>query len=721
MKRQILRYNHLVSRYNRYRRKLQRIRAGESRYQRVEVLIKRVKALYTELSNMRSAFKTAATAAAVVGGIALSPISLQGQSFEMRTDVPTRHALTEANNKPVFADVDGDGDMDLFIGGKKETTADVIYNRVLYFENSNGVFSNAVSPFPDSLNIDPMLVDTARVSPAFVDYDMDGDPDCFIGLTNGTMIYYRNDDGQMVGLVGADNPFDGIDLGDGNASPTFLDVDGDGDMDAVIGKEGGDIVYYENVDGVFTDRADAENPFDAINVTENAAPTFADLDGDGDMDLFVGNKEGVIQYYENDGGVWTANPGANPVAGIKVTQEDSAPVFADIDDDGDLDLWSGQGKNALDGQKGFLSYYENDGASNFTFVNDNQLGITRIAGDINPGAVDADGDGDMDAFFGLGDGKIDYFRNDEGTFVQQDSANNPLNDGVFATTAIAAPAFADLDNDGDDDAYIGTYDENIVFLENDGGVFTRNDADNPFAGIDPGTNESVAFADYDNDGDLDAFVGLKDGSVKYYRNDGTADAPVFVEAAGDNPFDGVDFTNTIQPNFVTTVSLGDLDGDGDVDALVGQSIGTVRYFANEDGVLTEREDLNPLSGYDFGRAAAVDLSDIDGDGDADLLLSHSHGGTYYFENTGTTGTVDPVLTQMTSIFPNPTSDQVTLEIPWSNGEALVELVNLSGKVMFTKRSYKLKMNFNVNDLPSGMYFVRVSGEEGVAVKSFVKQ
>ena len=131
--------------------------------------------------------------------------------------------------------------------------------------------------------------------------------------------------------------------------------------------------------------------------------------------------------------------------------------------------------------------------------------------------------------------------------------------------------------------------------------------------------------------------------------------------------------------------------------------------------------MNPFAGYDFGRGAALYLADIDGDGDDDLLLSQALGATYYFENTGTSATVDPVLTQMTSIFPNPASDQVTLEIPWSNGEALVELVSLSGQVLFSKHSYKHKMNFDVNQLPTGMYFVRVSGAEGIAVKSFVKQ
>jgi len=668
-----------------------------------------------ELTNLKSTIRIATASVAVIGGLVIAPNALTAQSFEMMTDVPTRHAHTEQFCKPAFADVDGDGDMDLFIGGKSETTISVLHNDILYFENNGGVFSNADSPFPDSLNIAPTMSDTARVSPAFVDYDMDGDPDCVIGLEDGSFIYYRNDGGQMVGVIGAGNPFDGIVLGSGNASPTFFDVDNDGDMDAVIGKADGGIAYYENVDGVYTERTDAANPFDAINVTENSAPAFADLDGDGDMDLFVGNKEGKIAYFENNEGVWTANIDGNPLSQILVAGEDSAPAFANLDGDDDMEVYVGANI------PGLLEYYDPDENRNFRFINDNQLNITRLANDPNPGLVDIDKDGDMDAFFGMGDGFVEYFENVSGTYVKQDSANNPLNTGVFKTSAIAAPSFADLDDDGDMDCYMGTYEENIVFLENEGGIFTRNDADNPFAGIDAGANECVTFTDYDNDGDLDAFVGIKAGAVKYYRNDGTADAPMFVEADADNPFDGIDFTNTVQPNFVTTVSSGDMDGDGDDDALVGQSNGIVRYFAYEGTALVERADLNPFAGYDFGRGAALYLSDYNNDGFPDLFLSNAAGATYYFENTGTSSVVDPVLSQMTSIFPNPASDQVTLEIPWSNGEALIELVSLSGKVMFTKRSYKLEMNFNVDQLPTGMYFVRVSGDEGVAVKSFVKQ
>lgn len=714
MRREVLRYNRMVKNYNRYLRKLRRLRQGQSRYQREDILLKRLKALYKRMVEIRDAFRLAAAGAAVAGAMVLTPQVAQGQSFTMQTDVPTRYASIEDNAKPAFADVDGDGDMDLFIGGNSETATGVIYNDVIYFENENGVFRSADSPFPDSLNIDPVLADTARVAPAFMDYDGDGDPDAFIGLRDSTILYYENVDGSMVGVVGDGNPFNGVKLAAGSCAPTFFDVDGDGDMDAVIGKEDGNIAYFRNDDGAFVELSGADNPFDAFNVSDNAAPAFADLDGDGDMDLFIGNKEGVIAYFENEGGVWTPNQDNNPLAGISVGSEDASPAFADLDDDGDMDLWLGEA------DPGLLSYYENDGGV-FTYVNDNTIGITRLAFDPDPGSVDADGDGDLDVFLGMGDGFVEYFRNDDGMYVYQDSANNPLNSGVFTTSFFAAPTFADLDNDGDMDCIMGTYDENIVYLENDGGVFTRNDDANPFAGLDGGDNESIAFIDLDGDGDLDALIGNKDGNVLYFRNDGTESAPMFVEAAADNPFDGIDFTNDIQPNFVTRVTAGDVDNDGDTDVLVGQSNGIVRAFFNDGSTLTEDDSRNPFAGDDFGRGGAPDLGDVDGDGDVDAIISMALGATYYFENTGTSSAVDPVLTQQVNVYPNPTSGDLQIEIPWLEGEAVLEAFDASGKLVSSRITSSRNERLDLGQMPSGLYLVRISSQAGVALKSVIKE
>jgi hypothetical protein len=102
---------------------------------------------------------------------------------------------------------------------------------------------------------------------------------------------------------------------------------------------------------------------------------------------------------------------------------------------------------------------------------------------------------------------------------------------------------------------------------------------NPMAGFDVGSDSTPAFADIDNDGDLDLFVGEINGTVKFYRNDGTASAPVFVAADGVtviNPLNGFDVGLYAVPTFA------DIDNDGDLDAFVGGINGTVKFFENLD-------------------------------------------------------------------------------------------------------------------------------------------
>jgi len=91
-------------------------------------------------------------------------------------------------------------------------------------------------------------------------------------------------------------------LGDvgGLAQPTFVDIDGDGDMDAFVGESSGSVIYYiNNGDAASSNFVLASNnPLGLVNTNTNAAPAFVDIDQDGDFDVFIGRGNGFISYYK---------------------------------------------------------------------------------------------------------------------------------------------------------------------------------------------------------------------------------------------------------------------------------------------------------------------------------------------------------------------------------------------------------------------------------------
>ncbi|KAH8068395.1 calcium ion binding protein [Aureococcus anophagefferens] len=185
---------------------------------------------------------------------------------------------------PALADVDGDGDLDL---------AGQLGRHPLYYEN----VGSAASPSYEAVTVARTLRRHRRrclSKPAFADVDGDGDLDLVVGEHDGILFYYENvgsaTSPSYEAVTGAANPFDGIDVG-WHSAPAFADLDGDGDLDLVVGEQTRVRASpsYEAVTGA--------NPFDGIYVGQYSAPALADLDSDGDLDLVVGEYYGSLYYY----------------------------------------------------------------------------------------------------------------------------------------------------------------------------------------------------------------------------------------------------------------------------------------------------------------------------------------------------------------------------------------------------------------------------------------
>ena len=534
---------------------------------------------------------------------------------------------------PTFADLDGDGDPDAFVGSES--------GFVLVYENTGTATSPIYrGRFTDIFVLDGVIV-PYHSAPAFADLDGDGDFDVFVGERGGAVVYFENRGTATAPTFARDdaaNPLAGVDVGS-YAKPTFADIDGDGDLDAFVGTKGGKVQYFENtgtaVDPTFA-RDDVGNPFAAEEFEGFAAPALADLDGDGDLDALIGHCCGGgadLVYLENTGtaaaATFVRDDAANPFA----DEIDSpAPAFADLDSDGDLDVVVGE-------FFGRVFTYVNDcpGVTpTLTRLEPaNPLAGADVGSEAAPAVADLDGDGDLDALVGTNEGTVVFYAN-RGTAVApdlvRDDAGNPLDGEDVGSFAV--PAVADLDGDGDLDAFVGTNAGTVLYFENRGTAIApdlvRDDAGNPFAGEDVGFYAAPAFADLDGDGDLDAFVGNTGDAVVYYENRGTAVAPDLIRDDAGNPLANQSAGFDAKPAFA------DLDGDGNLDAFVGERGGTVVYLANIGTAtapdLVRDGGANPLAGADVGEFAAPTFADFDGDGDLDALVGAADGTVAYFEN-----------------------------------------------------------------------------------------
>ena len=185
-------------------------------------------------------------------------------------------------------------------------------------------------------------------SPALADIDGDGDVDVFFGRKFGdTLVFTNNAAPGATAPAYSDegfNPFGIEDVGD-YASPALADLDGDGDLDLVIGESIGDTLVFTNTGSASAPAysAPSTNPFGISDVGTFASPALADIDGDGDLDLFIGNKSGNTLVFTNTGSASAPSysaPSTNPF-GITNVGQYANPAFADLDGDGDLDLFIG--------------------------------------------------------------------------------------------------------------------------------------------------------------------------------------------------------------------------------------------------------------------------------------------------------------------------------------------------------------------------------------------
>ena len=566
--------------------------------------------------------------------------------------LPLRNAPT---NALALCDVDGDVDLDLVVVGAR--TAPFAQQARLLLNNGTGAFTDAV--------VGQMPEQRAPTSSlAFGDVDGDGDVDLVVGVSgqiglpgesrlfvNTGSGFFRDETRQRwrhsgsatcVGLVDVDGDAD-LDLMVGNAgqqdrlylndgtgtfadvtascmppvvdwttSLAFGDIDGDGDSDVVLGTSGQSRLYLNSGTGTFTNATATGLPM-VSEATVGLA--MLDLDGDADLDLILGTSGGQNRAYLNNGaGVFVNSTSAWMPA---VEDDTRAIAAADFDGDGDADMVFGnvgQDRMLLRTSAGFV-----DATGSGWPVRRETLAV--VAGDL-------DRDGDVDvvtAAFGLC--RL-YLNTGVGTFVDASAGNMPVNLGSTSCLALG-----DVDGDLDLDLILGneSYQQNRLYLNNGAATFTDVTAAQMPAAND--STRSLALGDVDRDGDLDLVVG-NFWQQRLYRNDGTGTF--------------TDVTSSCMPvdQFNTrAVALGDVDGDGDLDLVVGNDLlDTDRlYLNNGAGVFAAATAGRLPLMIDATRAVA--FYDVDGDGDLDLL-SGNWGQNRLYCNDGFGTFLDVTAAQM---------------------------------------------------------------------------
>lgn len=308
----------------------------------------------------------------------------------------------------------------------------------------------------------------------------------------------------------------------------LADVDGDGDIDAVVGNndDSGNRVWLNDGRGFFG------MPAQTLEGTPTVSLDMGDLDADGDLDIFIAGRHGPNRVWLNDGaGLFSATDqqlGSSTGMGI---------VLGDVDGDGDLDA-------VVANEDHDDRIWLNDGKAQFTDggpLIDNSRSRAVVL-------VDLDGDDDVDAVFAGTTGQCPVWLND-GNGVFTESGN------VEAGNMTSHMAAGDVDNDGDIDLLLAIPDRSNELHLNDGhGKFTRTDQH-----LGNLSTHHVELIDLDLDGDLDVVTGNLQGPVGVWKNDGAGQ------------FDSPEWVGLAEPG---GLGIGDLNGDGTLDFFIAN------YFRN---------------------------------------------------------------------------------------------------------------------------------------------
>lgn len=728
-------------------------------------------------------------------------------SFHRKYDIPVQENLVPKDNPWIgglnscqFSEIDMnlDGIKDLLI-------LDRVGDFLMPFINGGTAGSTDYTYAPEYAKYFPQL----RGWAIFKDYDGDGKNDIFASAGGGVTVYRNISDTVLKFEMKTYHLYSFYYLNYVNIYATnvdligLYDIDMDGDLDILsfIAGYGTYVEFHRNMSmelfGVpdsleykmetrcwgrfyesetsneltlnapcpFKNRAtlDGSPSNDGPEAVEHVGSTFLLMDANGDSlaDLILGDVDypNVVQLI-NGGTLDSAHmisQDTNFPNGTLKLELVSFPAlsYIDIDNDGVNELLASpfDPSPILPENYNSVWLYENNGQNNnpqFNFVTNQwmQGDMIDLGGGAYPVIVDENADGLPDIIagnYGYRDSSWYYqgflyssFRSSLTLFRNVGTLSNPafeMIDRDYANVTArnyvgAAPAFADLDNDGDLDMMLGKEDGTFAFYRNSAGpgqAFQLNFEADEFQNLDVGKGAMPQLIDLDGDLLLDLASGNMEGTITYFKNTGTANSPVFTHitdslGAVDVRQAQISWSGYSAPTFFR-------DSLDSLHLMIGSNSGLIAYY---NVINIHQDSFNLVDAhlqYIYeGQRAAPALGDLDNDGFPEMIIGNYRGGLSYYKGVAD---VSSGLFERNNeaapafrIYPNPATDILNIVPEFSDGLNAYHLsiFDLSGRRIISHELFKgNSFNVDVSRLDPGAYMVQLSGHQKGVSRLFIKK
>ncbi len=729
-------------------------------------------------------------------------------NFEYNDSIKVFNGANELNlawaggqNYAQFSDLDFDfdGDMDIFVFDRSNDLC-----KVYIQENVNGnkfyrLMYNAHLYFPSDVKYRATLVD----------FNQDGKKDLFAYGIGGIKVYKNTGDAanglswQLAKNLLYSNYWGAnLNLYVSSADiPAIVDVEGDGDIDILTFHIGGEHLQYHqnqsmdlygvpdslefvlknecwgrfredlNTSTVYLNDPSiecttgnvpgAEFPIieGTIKPTEqtpkHAGSTVLaiDINNSGVLDLILGDVAYPNLNLLINGGT-TPNSNSSMVSVTNNFPSNSLPAnmnlfpaafWVDVDFDNKKDLIVGaNAKNISENEKSIL-YYKNLGTNQQpTFVYQTNAFLQNEMIEHGTGTIpvfaDVDGDGLQDLFVAnfyrykptlSKESSIAYYKN-TGT------ATNPIfslvdNDFLnFSSAALGLhiiPTFGDIDGDNDQDIIVGLENGLLQLYKNNGTPTSANFAvtpiflqDNSGVNISSGQYATPQLFDLNKDNLLDLIIGRKTGELMYYENIGTLSSASF-QLANDT-LGKIDVATSTPDGFPVPHFFNLNDSTY---LFLGTVDGKLLYYNGIDNHLDSDSSFNLVSSdflnVNVGAYSSFWVNDIDQDGRLNMFVGQDLGGLYHLEvdpnSNASIGEID--LDNEFEVYPNPFNERISIR-PRNNDAYHLTICNALGQTIYFSENQIGTTQVDLSQQEKGLYFVLINNENNVSLtKKIIKQ